>query len=65
MRFSFAPSIQEAGGLENTLSAPCKQWEAKNGGHLSLTPAEIRNDGIWSDAPADHETGQQIAQGIR
>jgi hypothetical protein len=55
MRFSFAPSIQEAGGLENTLSAPCKQWEAKNGGHLSLTPTEIRNDGIWSGESSDPE----------
>jgi hypothetical protein len=32
IRFSFAPSIQEAGGLENTSSAPCKQRETENGG---------------------------------
>jgi hypothetical protein len=30
--FSFAPSIQEAGGLENTLRASSKLWEAENGG---------------------------------
>lgn len=29
MRFSFAPSIQEAGGLENALRAFCKQREAE------------------------------------
>ncbi len=28
----FAPSIREAGGLENTSYVPCKLWEAKNGG---------------------------------
>jgi hypothetical protein len=30
--FSFAPSIQEASGLENTSRASSKQWEAENGG---------------------------------
>jgi hypothetical protein len=42
MRFSFAPSIQEAGGLENTMSAPCKQREAKNGGHPQSNTAGDR-----------------------
>ena len=32
--FLLAPSIQEAGGLENALYAFCKQWEAENGGRI-------------------------------